>query len=1096
MNPELYEVLRKKTKAKKSSRKKVLTVKNKSSEEFKCNEKATIKVITSKKPPLFKKQSLPLGKTFGSSPKGLSNISNKRILIQENHNSAFYSDAEKSNKKIENNRAKSNLENSLKNKLELSQKLINAKKNYSPNRVEKIIKDSLKKAKNLKTNKERELRQKHLLEEIKKIEHEHQNNLIRQLNLKKLNKKKKSKQSTSAPKSKRINFLKVICLNKSKNRSSSTKHPRQDKSNTIKCIRSSSVGKEYFSSDCKPSEYDPLHNYRLKQDYLTSRKFETLREVPKALNQSSSESSKEATPKPSKTGKVKVTRNISLIDTNELNTYIDDTEPEVVIDKKNKFSKYDFEPKQSTQELKECPRDQSKSNNQYVSVEAQHKKIEKFREENSAKKIQRAYRKYIEAVSDKERDRITLREIVKDQIGWREAQMLSIEYLREKELEDMRSLTEVFGHHSQVEEIIVKTISQRYEQFTKIFQENLNNIESEIIDRMDTSEIVDFSNKIQKKRDTISKLIEDTNLNNSLSRQELEHIFKETQQSEIVSIDTSKSKQGLAKEKKVKSHNIKRHFPQDHLEIEFQSSICFEKPPSPRAVQESIPQSFPQSIKDPIASHLAIPIQLLKEHQETYSSSSNSSKNCTPVNKEIHSHNPLILTKEIHSNPLNLKTTNEVSNLITKDLPAITKGTSSSTAKDSQTNPPNSPKDLSPATPIEIHGDNPLSTGKDTIRATKDIHFSNPLNPSKNHAPAAKSSLIILQDPEPAEMLIASKDPRSKTISVHDMKHIEATMLSPIFPEAITFPDLNSPIFVEGARYPSENQSVSPLPARPSAPLMFLDMDDCNISLESLLNSNTPNRKNFPGLPLLNLGSIPASVAPPLTSDPRIETTANFVGRFTREVFQALNHKQIALSLSEGIRREPLELLKYMHESDLGSVRERGTYPSILNIQHLVDNLLDECLSNDLETTQRFINKADRIHKIMILTVADELLQRYRPYGIRGVPMDWSSENRIMYTGIENIGEILREVGEDVEEIARFEIGKIATEEMILSNGSLDEELLQDIRDETLCNAVSKEIVENEWIWIDYEFEETQTKLDLADMVLTELIGEFFKLDL
>ena len=90
---------------------------------------------------------------------------------------------------------------------------------------------------------------------------------------------------------------------------------------------------------------------------------------------------------------------------------------------------------------------------------------------------------------------------------------------------------------------------------------------------------------------------------------------------------------------------------------------------------------------------------------------------------------------------------------------------------------------------------------------------------------------------------------------------------------------------------------------------------------------------------------------------------------------------------------------------------------------------------------------------------------------------------------------IVTEVEEDIEVLSRCEIGKIPTEEMILSNGDLDDDLLQDIRDETLANVIRKDILDNEWIWTDYEFEETQTKFDIADMVLSELVSEFIKLD-
>ena len=90
----------------------------------------------------------------------------------------------------------------------------------------------------------------------------------------------------------------------------------------------------------------------------------------------------------------------------------------------------------------------------------------------------------------------------------------------------------------------------------------------------------------------------------------------------------------------------------------------------------------------------------------------------------------------------------------------------------------------------------------------------------------------------------------------------------------------------------------------------------------------------------------------------------------------------------------------------------------------------------------------------------------------------------------------MHQVVDEIEGLARCEIGKIATEEMILSNGNLDEELLQDIREETLSYAMNKEIIEDEWIWVDYEFEETQIKIDISDMILSELAEEICKLEL
>lgn len=56
--------------------------------------------------------------------------------------------------------------------------------------------------------------------------------------------------------------------------------------------------------------------------------------------------------------------------------------------------------------------------------------------------------------------------------------------------------------------------------------------------------------------------------------------------------------------------------------------------------------------------------------------------------------------------------------------------------------------------------------------------------------------------------------------------------------------------------------------------------------------------------------------------------------------------------------------------------------------------------------------------------------------------------------------------------------------------GPLDEDKLNLLREERLALVLASEIEENEILWTDYEYEETQTKLDIADMILEVLAEE------
>jgi hypothetical protein len=56
--------------------------------------------------------------------------------------------------------------------------------------------------------------------------------------------------------------------------------------------------------------------------------------------------------------------------------------------------------------------------------------------------------------------------------------------------------------------------------------------------------------------------------------------------------------------------------------------------------------------------------------------------------------------------------------------------------------------------------------------------------------------------------------------------------------------------------------------------------------------------------------------------------------------------------------------------------------------------------------------------------------------------------------------------------------------------GHFDEELFAEIREKKLATLLVREIVETEPSWLKWDFEEAQTKIDLADMVLEQLVTE------
>lgn len=88
---------------------------------------------------------------------------------------------------------------------------------------------------------------------------------------------------------------------------------------------------------------------------------------------------------------------------------------------------------------------------------------------------------------------------------------------------------------------------------------------------------------------------------------------------------------------------------------------------------------------------------------------------------------------------------------------------------------------------------------------------------------------------------------------------------------------------------------------------------------------------------------------------------------------------------------------------------------------------------------------------------------------------------------------MVKQVQQKVFEWSRTFAGALPCSELLLDygiEGALDEERLNHLREERLALLLASEIEENEVLWTDYEYETTQTKLDLADMVLETLAEE------
>lgn len=158
--------------------------------------------------------------------------------------------------------------------------------------------------------------------------------------------------------------------------------------------------------------------------------------------------------------------------------------------------------------------------------------------------------------------------------------------------------------------------------------------------------------------------------------------------------------------------------------------------------------------------------------------------------------------------------------------------------------------------------------------------------------------------------------------------------------------------------------------------------------------------------------------------------------------------------------------------------------------------------SEDFDDDDSIMAEWENIHNKVIFDWVNEILDNYRPYGLKGPPLPWSTNLRTLtykYSEQERVEEVLYEVQDKIMTWAETEAGTLTDSDTILNapmeirQVMTEKQFLTQIREERLARLLSAEINEAEPLWLDYEYEETQVKLDIADMILQELCFEGIK---
>lgn len=111
--------------------------------------------------------------------------------------------------------------------------------------------------------------------------------------------------------------------------------------------------------------------------------------------------------------------------------------------------------------------------------------------------------------------------------------------------------------------------------------------------------------------------------------------------------------------------------------------------------------------------------------------------------------------------------------------------------------------------------------------------------------------------------------------------------------------------------------------------------------------------------------------------------------------------------------------------------------------------------------------------------------------------MPWSRKQRkLQKTPIQkdiDIKKMFEIIKHDMFRWSIMQAGTLPRREFIFS-GVFDEELFAEIREKKLATLLATEVIENEFKWLSYDFEEAQVRIDLGDMILEHLVTETISL--
>lgn len=229
-----------------------------------------------------------------------------------------------------------------------------------------------------------------------------------------------------------------------------------------------------------------------------------------------------------------------------------------------------------------------------------------------------------------------------------------------------------------------------------------------------------------------------------------------------------------------------------------------------------------------------------------------------------------------------------------------------------------------------------------------------------------------------------------------------------------------------------------------------------------------------------------------------IDTSPEAVAVYVQEVLTSLDSEVVSL-VFDRVARPPVKDWVKELEGIVNELPEEPldfhSTPAVVPIQAYLalERARKESITDrsQLSQTRLTEQEADQIHNKMLFDCINEALLKLQ---LPPAFIPWKvSLNRLAKEPMP-ITELFYRVSDIVTEWSLTEAGKIPSFDLLMSNGKIDEELLQHQREDRLTHMIYTELLEQDSKWVDYFYEETQVKLDLADLMLSKLVEETVEL--